>query len=53
MNDSVQKTIKAVTKELLFTYPDHNIPTKVAEQLLKLIPERVNEFEKARRNVGI
>lgn len=53
MNDSVQKTIKAVTKELLFTYPDHNIPTRDAEQLLKLVPDLVEEREKARRNVGV
>lgn len=53
MNDSVQKTIKAVTKELLFTYPDHNIPAREAEQLLKHVPDLVEERERIRRNVGI
>jgi hypothetical protein len=53
MTDDKQKTIKAVTKELLFTYPDHNIPTREAEWLLKYVPVLVEEHERIRRNVGV
>lgn len=52
MNDTKQKTIKAVTKELLFTYPDHNIPQTEAEQLLKIVPELAEKREMERRNGG-
>lgn len=53
MNDKAQETIKAVVKELLFTYPSHEIPNADAAQLLKNVPDMFEAKVKESRRGGI